>query len=63
MSIFGFLEEMFFRRTEKSELKYIIGRRCENGAILLNSILIIFCFSWKKSEQGTFLGYVMATKP
>jgi hypothetical protein len=31
MSIFGFLEEMFFMRTEKSENKNVWKYRSENG--------------------------------
>jgi hypothetical protein len=31
MSIFGFLDEMFFRRTEKSGVKIWISCRTENG--------------------------------
>jgi hypothetical protein len=41
MSIFGFLEEMFFRRTEKSGIIKNINVRIENGK---ENITISFSF-------------------
>ena len=57
MSIFGFLDEIFFRRTEKSGLKAVSSRRTENGKenVYKNSIF------FEKSEIPKIKESILAT--
>ena len=41
MSIFGFLKEMFFKRTEKFGIKKMLNSSIENGKEIINIILMI----------------------
>jgi hypothetical protein len=42
MSIFGFLKEMFFCRTEKSGKKLLLSIQCENGKENINDNVMFF---------------------
>ena len=64
MSIFGFLDEMFFRRTEKSGLKMFITCRTENGKeifIKIKDFLKIPKFQKSRNRSWLHYGYIMAT--
>ena len=60
MSIFEFLEEMFFYRTEKSGKKIFFIRRIQNGKeIIKNKNVFFIIFSKPTLEKWTFLNVVV----
>ena len=57
MSIFGFLEEIFFCRTEKSGNKKGVDCRTENG----KENIYVFQWIFEKSEIPKIKGKILAT--
>jgi len=54
MSIFDFLKEMFFCRTEKSGNQMYLNGRTEISADLENFFTIKFMFFWKNENLWKF---------
>jgi hypothetical protein len=61
MSIFGFLEIIFFCRTEKSGNITVFCRHTENGKENVRNFLIEKIFFQKNLGAPFFLGYILAT--